>query len=196
MSGDPPLLDYCTPGTPVPGQHSKALAFLLCAPGTFALALLFLDSPSWLSGWIDPVAREVFWPLFILAVVSAVASLLIYTRYPLRSLPWHVRLNLAINVSGLVIAVLCIPTFIVCIAIFAGPIYCAMKGWRWWLFAEGMKWVVVIAFLAIDRFELLYDWQGSETVLSTMALIVFVPTVIAGVILVTKTTRFARYVSR
>jgi hypothetical protein len=71
-----------------------------------------------------------------------------------------------------------------------------MKGWRWWVVAEGVKWVVVIAFLAIDRFEMLYDWQVSETVPSTMALIVFVPTVTAGVIFGVKTTRFARCVSR
>jgi hypothetical protein len=138
----------------------------------------------------------VFWPLFILAVVSAVTSLLIYTRYPLRSLPWHVRLNLAINVGGLAIAVLGIPPLIVFVPIFAGPIYGAMKGWRWWLVAEAVKWAVVIAIFVLDRFEMLHDWKDNQTILSMMALIVFVPTVIAGVILEVKTTRFAKCVNR
>ena len=103
-----PALSYATPPAPPPSAQA---AVMLCLPGTIC----------WLSlGWIiltqlapsfvrrsGITLMQLFGPGYLqlllicwaVAVVAAVISLALYARR--RPKPWYVRLNLVINVAGL-----------------------------------------------------------------------------------------------
>ena len=84
-------------------RPSRAVALVLCAPGAAAFAVYFSDrlSNGNLPRAIGSIISGIFWPLWFVAVLTAVVSVVLYARHPLRSLPWYVILNLGINIVGL-----------------------------------------------------------------------------------------------
>ena len=96
------LLDYRDPRRDTP-PPSRAVALLLCSPGAACWGVYLIDAfaDANLPQPIGDFFHTIFWPLFFAAVVSAILSLIVYGRHPLRPQPWYVMLNLAINVSGL-----------------------------------------------------------------------------------------------
>jgi hypothetical protein len=96
------VLEYQVP-RPVRRHYSPAIALMLCAPGAacwvvFLAGILLFQSPSALG--------ELFWPLWLLAVASALVSLCLYVRFPFRPLSGPEKLNLFVNVSGLLFSAL------------------------------------------------------------------------------------------
>lgn len=99
------LLEYRDPRLHV-RVPSKAMALLLCAPGGACWTDYWIDTfaATALPQRVGDVLGAMFWPLFFAAVLTAIVSLIIFGRHPLRPQPWYIMLNLAINVSGLVFA--------------------------------------------------------------------------------------------
>src|SRR5215207_7197945 len=93
-----PTLDYSSPSD-VTEQPSVVLAILLCLPGAMCW---FLYGSRMLSIHLPPSAtRAVFWPCWILAVATAMYSMVLYLPRASRIHPWYVVINLVINVPGL-----------------------------------------------------------------------------------------------
>jgi len=101
----PPQLPYAIPEQ----QYSQGLALLLCAPGAASFALFF---GAMSSSIIGSALGSLFWPLWFLAVMTALASLCIYVRLPFKALPWYVVVNLVINISGLLFSLLMFRPFL------------------------------------------------------------------------------------
>ena len=47
-----------------------------------------------------------FWPLWWVAILTAIGSVFMYVRFPIKAMPWYVILNLVINISGLLFSLL------------------------------------------------------------------------------------------
>lgn len=94
----PPVAPQRGPGV----AGSPVVATLLCLPGVLCWSALL----SAIAGGYKPVSAGGFLPvrmivpIWALAVLSAVLSLVLYVRRGVRR-PWYVWLNLAINVGGL-----------------------------------------------------------------------------------------------
>ena len=95
MGVDPPILDY-RDGSPESLTDAPWLALLLCAPGAACFIIYFGNVGDF----------GLFWGMLLMAVITAIASLILYGRNPRRALRWYVLLNLAINVTGLLFALL------------------------------------------------------------------------------------------
>jgi hypothetical protein len=94
---DRPVLSYARPTRQdEPPEHQPLVAALLCLPGLGCWAILCLGlrlMPLLLLLWVT-------------AIGTAIASLAIYGRHPLRTRPWYVIVCLFLNICGLVFSVL------------------------------------------------------------------------------------------
>lgn len=91
---------------PRPGRGERPsliVALILCAPGAAAFAAYFSDrlGDGNLPAAIGSIIGCIFWPLWFVAVLTAIVSVVLYARHPLRALPWYVVVNLGINITGL-----------------------------------------------------------------------------------------------
>ena len=98
--GEMPGLEYRSPSNE--RFCSRGAALLLCAPGALAFTVFF--GGDHLPSGIGEFLGGLFWPLWMVAVATAIASVCLYMRFGFKPLPWFVILNLAINISGLLLS--------------------------------------------------------------------------------------------
>jgi len=87
-------LDYQTPAQPQDDGTGAIPALKLCAPGIACFALIPLGGV--------PLG------LLLVAMVTAVISVVAYGRKPTHPKPWYELLNLAVNIPGLLLAAVCV----------------------------------------------------------------------------------------
>ena len=95
-----------SPRTSDSGRPPLIVALALCAPGASAFVAYLSDvfGHDKLPVAIGSIISGIFWPLWFVAVLTAIASVVLYARHPLRALPWYVVLNLGINITGLLLS--------------------------------------------------------------------------------------------
>jgi hypothetical protein len=106
MSDRPPILDYSKPDPH--GKFDKPWPL-----ATWPLVLVFPGTITWIIYFVGKILSSssfgntlliIFWFCWLIAVVTAIASGVIYLpRFLFRymSAPWYIWLNLSINMAGL-----------------------------------------------------------------------------------------------
>ena len=110
LSGsDKRRIDYGRPDAQAQ-RESPFLALSLCLPGVACWSLYMMmevarSVPS------VPINYAAFMFLWLLSIIAAVVSLVVYGAHPLRPQPWYVILNLFVNICGLIASVLALLAF-------------------------------------------------------------------------------------
>ena len=86
-----------------PAIYHPLAAILLCTPGMLCWILLLSIVAGFAPPFVIPFFKQGYiFALIGLAVTTAMISLPVYLYRPLLRKPWHVYLNLVVNVSGLI----------------------------------------------------------------------------------------------
>jgi hypothetical protein len=104
--GELTMLNYESPTDDEPPPPRAAPAIALCLPGLFCWIVFFAlrTFPEWVNVPARQVLAELFAPGFLLAVVTAIISMVAYGKYLRSPRPWYITANLIMNSAGLVFA--------------------------------------------------------------------------------------------
>lgn len=101
-----PGVDYATPVAAARSRHGPVPAILLCTPGLLCWTLLAgMMSHVLPLRVISIVAGQLILPLVLVAVLTALSSIIYYFFLTRRHMPWYVILNLVINIGGLLLLI-------------------------------------------------------------------------------------------